>query len=43
MNLADTFRGTSAAEIIGDALGAASIILLPFAFAWARFILTGSL
>lgn len=43
MDLADTFRGMSLAEIIGDAIGASTIILLPFAFAWARFIITGSL
>ena len=28
---------------IGDAIAAFTLILLPFSFAWARFILTGGL
>lgn len=31
------------AQLIGDSIAAVALILLPFALAWARFILTGSL
>ena len=37
MNIRDT------AQLIGDAIAAFTLILLPFSFAWARFILTGGL
>lgn len=35
------FRAT--AQLLGDAVAAFALILLPFAMAWARFILTGNL
>jgi hypothetical protein len=35
------FRAT--AQLLGDAIAAFALILLPFAMAWARFILTGTL
>lgn len=28
-------------ELIGDAIGAATVIALPFALSWLHFILTG--
>jgi hypothetical protein len=35
------FRAT--AQLLGDAIAAFALILLPFAMAWARFIFTGTL
>lgn len=35
------FRAT--AQLLGDAIAAFALILLPFAMAWARFLFTGTL
>lgn len=40
---APTMNTRTIAQLIGDAIAAFTLILLPFSFAWARFILTGGL